>query len=146
MSRRASRSESCSSRSSGDKYGQYSTADLASAIESTLKPRNLTLPRASQEFSVPVRTIQRARDSVYETLANSPMIERKTRIYQDLLKEGVILRPLSAYQLPQHLRMSVGLMDENRAAITALKKVLGLSNELSSRESCTISQELGAQP
>ena len=68
------------------------------------------------------------------------------QIYQDLLKEGIILRPLSAYQLPQHLRMSVGLMDENRAAVAALKKVLGLLNETSLRDSRGRSQELGAQP
>ncbi len=47
-------------------------------------------------------------------------------VYQELLKLGVILRPLSAYQLPQHLRMSVGLSHENQAAIQALRKVLDL--------------------
>ncbi len=49
------------------------------------------------------------------------------KVYHDLLKEGVILRPLTAYQLPQHLRMSVGLQHENVAAIVALEKVLELS-------------------
>ncbi len=49
-------------------------------------------------------------------------------VYQNLLKEGVILRPLSAYHMPRHLRMSVGLAHENQAAIAALKKVLAFAS------------------
>lgn len=45
-------------------------------------------------------------------------------VYQSLLKEGVILRPVKGYGFPTHLRMSVGLPEENQAAITALRKVL----------------------
>ncbi len=45
-------------------------------------------------------------------------------VYQALLREGVILRPVTSYGFPRHLRMSVGLPEENRAAIVALKKVL----------------------
>ncbi len=45
-------------------------------------------------------------------------------VYQELLREGVILRPLKPYQMPNYLRMSVGLPEENEAAIRALKKVL----------------------
>ena len=41
-----------------------------------------------------------------------------------LLKRGIILRPVLNYGFPQHLRMSVGLEAENRAAIEALKQVL----------------------
>lgn len=45
-------------------------------------------------------------------------------VFQAMLKEGVILRPVTSYGFPKHLRMSVGLPEENRAAIAALKKVL----------------------
>ena len=45
-------------------------------------------------------------------------------VYQALLKEGVILRPVKPYGFPTYLRMSVGLPKENRAAVAALKKVL----------------------
>lgn len=45
-------------------------------------------------------------------------------VYQELLKEGVILRPVKAYGFPTYLRMSVGLPEENQIAIRALKKVL----------------------
>lgn len=46
------------------------------------------------------------------------------QVFQDLLKEGVILRPVKPYGFPNYLRMSVGLPEENEAAIKALKKVL----------------------
>jgi histidinol-phosphate aminotransferase len=45
-------------------------------------------------------------------------------VYQELLREGVILRPLKPYNMPNYLRMSVGLPEENRAAIQAIEKVL----------------------
>lgn len=45
-------------------------------------------------------------------------------IYQALLREGIILRPVTSYGFPNYLRMSVGRPEENRAAIAALKKVL----------------------
>ena len=46
-------------------------------------------------------------------------------IYQKLLQEGVIVRPLLPYLMPRHLRISVGLPAENDARLSALKKVLG---------------------
>lgn len=42
-----------------------------------------------------------------------------------LLREGVIVRPVGAYGMPQHLRVSVGLEHENRRCLEALEKVLG---------------------
>lgn len=45
-------------------------------------------------------------------------------VFQGLLREGVILRPLKPYKMPNYLRMSVGLPEENEAAIRALRKVL----------------------
>jgi len=46
------------------------------------------------------------------------------RVNLALLKEGVIVRPVGAYGLPQWLRVSIGLPEENAAFIAALKKVL----------------------
>jgi histidinol-phosphate aminotransferase len=45
-------------------------------------------------------------------------------VFQQLLREGVILRPVKPYGFPTYLRMSVGLPEENQAAIRALHKVL----------------------
>lgn len=46
------------------------------------------------------------------------------RVNLALLKQGVIVRPVGNYGLPQWLRVSVGLPQENAAFIDALKKVL----------------------
>ncbi|ARN72912.1 histidinol-phosphate transaminase [Oceanicoccus sagamiensis] len=45
-------------------------------------------------------------------------------LYQKLLKEGVIVRPVGIYEMPNHLRVSIGLEAENTALLDALKKVL----------------------
>jgi histidinol-phosphate aminotransferase len=47
------------------------------------------------------------------------------RINLALLKQGVIVRPVGAYGLPQWLRISIGLPEENAAFVEALKKALG---------------------
>ncbi len=46
-------------------------------------------------------------------------------IYEKLLLQGVIVRPVANYEMPQHLRVSIGLMEENQRFIAALKKVTG---------------------
>ena len=46
-------------------------------------------------------------------------------IDQALLREGVITRPIGNYGLPNHLRVTVGLPEENARFLAALKKVLG---------------------
>lgn len=45
-------------------------------------------------------------------------------IYDALLREGVIVRPIGGYGLPNHLRISIGLPEENDRFFTALLKVL----------------------
>jgi histidinol-phosphate aminotransferase len=47
-----------------------------------------------------------------------------TEVYQRLLIDGVIVRPVGAYELPEHLRVTVGTMEENRRFIAALEKTL----------------------
>ncbi|MFQ9292445.1 MAG: histidinol-phosphate transaminase, partial [Haemophilus parainfluenzae] len=47
-------------------------------------------------------------------------------IYDALLREGVIVRPIAGYGMPNHLRISIGLPQENDKFFTALKKVLKL--------------------
>ncbi len=45
-------------------------------------------------------------------------------IFQALLHEGVIVRPIAGYGLPNHLRITIGTPTENARCITALRKVL----------------------
>lgn len=46
-------------------------------------------------------------------------------LYQALLKQGVIVRPIANYALPTWLRVSVGLPEENAKFIAALRHSLG---------------------
>jgi histidinol-phosphate aminotransferase len=46
------------------------------------------------------------------------------RVNLALLKQGVIVRPVGNYGLPQWLRISIGLPEENATCIDALKKAL----------------------
>jgi histidinol-phosphate aminotransferase len=46
------------------------------------------------------------------------------RVNLALLKQGVIVRPVASYGLPQWLRISIGLPQENAAFIAALQKAL----------------------
>ena len=43
-----------------------------------------------------------------------------------MLKLGVIIRAMDAYGFPEHIRVNVGLPEENERFLLALKKVLGL--------------------
>ena len=45
-------------------------------------------------------------------------------IYEALLHKGVIVRPVSNYEMPNHLRISIGTADENQFFINALGEVL----------------------
>ncbi len=45
-------------------------------------------------------------------------------IYQALLQKGVIVRPVANYEMPNHLRISIGTEYENQKFIDALAQVL----------------------
>lgn len=47
------------------------------------------------------------------------------RVNLGLLKEGVIVRPVGNYGLPQWLRVTIGLAQENEVFLAALRRVLG---------------------
>ena len=45
-------------------------------------------------------------------------------VYDGLLREGVIVRPIGVYGLPNHLRVTIGLPEENMRFVGSLQKVL----------------------
>ncbi len=47
------------------------------------------------------------------------------KVFNALLRQGVIVRPMHGYRFPRHVRISVGLPEENRKLIAALESVLG---------------------
>jgi histidinol-phosphate aminotransferase len=46
------------------------------------------------------------------------------RVYEHLLRQGVIVRPVVNYGLPEHVRVTVGLHEENRRFLGALESAL----------------------
>ena len=49
------------------------------------------------------------------------------KVYDALLKKGVIVRPMDSYGLGEYIRVTVGLPEENRRFISSLQEVLGLA-------------------
>ncbi len=47
-------------------------------------------------------------------------------VYDALLREGVIVRPVANYGMPNHLRITVGLPEENQRCLEAMARVLAL--------------------
>jgi histidinol-phosphate aminotransferase len=47
------------------------------------------------------------------------------RVYEALLRLGVIVRPMDVYGLPRHLRVTVGTPEENQRFVDSLTRVLG---------------------
>ncbi len=45
-------------------------------------------------------------------------------IYEGLLRAGVIVRPIGVYGMPNHLRVTIGLPEENARFVDSLQKVL----------------------
>jgi histidinol-phosphate aminotransferase len=45
-------------------------------------------------------------------------------VFQQLLRQGVIVRPVGGYKFPEHLRVTVGTMAENQKFVAALANVI----------------------
>lgn len=53
-------------------------------------------------------------------------VQRSGRdIFNKLLRHGVIIRPLDNYGMPDHIRITIGLQEENNRLIEALEKTTG---------------------
>jgi histidinol-phosphate aminotransferase len=61
-------------------------------------------------------------------LINVPHGAKKT--YERMLREGVIVRSMESYGLPDYIRINTGLPEENERFIKALRKVLVDMNDL----------------
>jgi histidinol-phosphate aminotransferase len=44
--------------------------------------------------------------------------------YDALLRGGIIVRPVSNYQLPEHLRMTLGTVEQNERFLATWQKIL----------------------
>ncbi|UCF88664.1 MAG: histidinol-phosphate transaminase [bacterium] len=66
--------------------------------------------------------------SVTESFTNFILIDLKGRsgqeVYEELMKRGVIVRPMAPYGLPGTIRVTAGLVEENEMFLEALKEVI----------------------
>jgi histidinol-phosphate aminotransferase len=51
-------------------------------------------------------------------------------VYDGLLRQGVIVRPVAGYGFPQHVRATVGTAEENQRFVAALERVLQSSERV----------------
>ena len=65
---------------------------------------------------------------IYPSHANFILVDfgcPARNIYEELLKRGIIVRPLVNYNLPNCLRITIGTQDENERFVFELREVLG---------------------
>lgn len=55
---------------------------------------------------------------------NTDVQRQGTKVFQDLLKIGVIVRPIAGYGMPEYIRVSIGTFEENKRFLEALAQVL----------------------
>jgi histidinol-phosphate aminotransferase len=51
-------------------------------------------------------------------------VSRAATVYQKLLQQGVIVRPIAGYGMPEHLRVTIGTSKENARFLKALEAAL----------------------
>jgi histidinol-phosphate aminotransferase len=60
---------------------------------------------------------------VWPSDANFLLARAGHDVYPKLLREGVIVRPLAGFGLPEHVRITVGLPEENEKLVKALRRL-----------------------
>jgi histidinol-phosphate aminotransferase len=60
---------------------------------------------------------------VWPTDANFVLARAGAEVYEQLLHEGVIVRPLAGFGMPEHVRISVGLPEENERLVKTLRRL-----------------------
>lgn len=89
--------------------------------------RTLEVVRRGRDFLC--RELTRLGLAYVPTQANFILIrvgQPGREVYQAMLREGVIIRAMDAYDFPDCIRVNVGLPEENERFLKALQKVLGL--------------------
>ncbi|EKD70229.1 MAG: hypothetical protein ACD_46C00593G0001 [uncultured bacterium] len=51
-------------------------------------------------------------------------VKDAARVYQQLLLQGIIVRPLQAYGMPKHIRVTIGTAEQNKRFLNAIRLVL----------------------
>ncbi|MHB8355042.1 MAG: pyridoxal phosphate-dependent aminotransferase, partial [Burkholderiales bacterium] len=97
-------------------------AAVAALDDSEFLERTRTLNAAGlAQFAAGFRQLQLPFIPSFGNFVAVKVGDNSARIYQSLLRQGIIVRPVAAYQMPLYLRVSVGLAKENAAFLAALE-------------------------
>jgi histidinol-phosphate aminotransferase len=96
---------------------------LAALEDSDHVRRSLEVNREGMEFLA--EEIARLGLAQVPSYANFVLLRvgKGNEVFEQLLRQGVIVRPMGIYQLPEYIRVTVGTMEENRKFIDALRKI-----------------------
>ncbi len=79
--------------------------------------------REGMEFLIP--ELEKLGLTVIPSQANFLLIDLHrdaTELYEKILREGVIVRPMKGFNMPSGIRVTIGTMEENQRFLEALKK------------------------
>jgi histidinol-phosphate aminotransferase len=51
-------------------------------------------------------------------------VGRATKVYEGLLKKGIIVRDMTPWKLPDHIRVTISLPENNERFISELRTIL----------------------
>lgn len=99
-------------------------AALAALGDSEHVRRSLAVNREGKQYLS--REISRLGLEQVPTSANFILLRvgKGEQIFQQLLSQGVIVRPMGAYELPEYIRVTIGTMRENQQFIAALDSIV----------------------
>ncbi len=104
--------------------GMAQAAALAALHDADHMERTLTVNREGRDYLE--REFTRMGLSFVHSQANFVLVNvgGGDAVFEALLKQGIIVRSMTSYHLPEHIRVSVGTMEQNRKFIAALGKHL----------------------
>jgi histidinol-phosphate aminotransferase len=97
------------------------TAALAALDDHEHVERTLRVNR--EGAGILTRELEALGIEVWPTDANFLLAKTGAGSYERLLREGVIVRPLGGFGLPEHVRITIGTAKENEKLVKALQRI-----------------------
>jgi histidinol-phosphate aminotransferase len=76
-------------------------------------------------FELLTRELTRLGLATWPSDANFLLAKGEAGTYERLLREGVIVRPMGGFGLPDHIRITIGTAEENEKLVKALERLAG---------------------
>ena len=85
-----------------------------------------TLKNNQEQKEVMIESLSKISPQVIQSQANFICFKThqpSDQIYQALLKKGIIIRPLTSFDLPNYCRVTIGLPDQNKQFLNAMEQI-----------------------